>query len=265
MKIAVIGLGKMGEAVAASLLRARAAVPHEIFASDISAERRNLVKRVYGINVYSRNTVPAGEAHVVFLAVKPQDLDAVLREIAPVLTAKHLVISIAAGKKTAFLQSRAGAARVIRVMPNLASVVGEGMSVFCGGKTATAADKKTAAGLLASFGRVLELPEDRFDAVTAVSGSGPAFFCYFLRCLADAGVKEGLTRDAALALARQTMLGTSRLLAERGLDPDELIEAVASPKGTTQAGLAALSKSSMCRIVERAVRAAAERSAELGA
>jgi pyrroline-5-carboxylate reductase len=264
MKVAVIGLGKMGEAIVASLIRSRSVVPHEIFASDVSADRRNAVKRQYSINVYSKNSVPAGEARVVFLAVKPQELGPVLEEIAPVLTAKHLVISIAAGRRIAFLQSRAGEARVIRVMPNLACVVGEGMSVFCAGRAATASDKATAARLLGCFGKVLEMPESCFDAVTALSGSGPAFFCHFLLCMVEAGVKEGLDRGAALALAQQTMLGTSRLLAERRLSPESLIEAVASPKGTTAAGLAALRKSSLPAIVERTVRAAASRSAELG-
>lgn len=253
----------MAEAICASIIESKLTGAHRIFASDVSADRRRLLKRRYGINVYSKNNVVSGAAQIIFLSVKPQHLDEVLTEIAPDITNKHLIISIAAGKKISLIESILPAARVIRVMPNLASLVSEGMSVFCTGSRTTADDKRKARELLSCFGKVLELSEDRFDAVTALSGSGPAFFSYLLDRMTDAGVKEGLDRKDALSLAEQTMLGTARLLIEKKIDPQELIKSVTSAKGTTAAGMAVLKKSAVSNILHRTIRAAAKRSQEL--
>ncbi len=152
---------------------------------------------------------------------------------------------------------------VVRVMPNLPCTVGEGMSVYCLGRRARRADARTAVRLLTCFGRVREVPERLFDAVTALSGSGPAFFAYVLDALARGAQKEGLTRSDALLLAEQTMLGTARLLLDTGQEPEALIQAVASPKGTTVAGLTVLTASPVSTILARAIRAAARRSREL--
>lgn len=263
MKVGFIGCGKMGEAMIASIISSRLSGPHQIFASDISAERRKLLKRRYGINVYSKNSIVPGMAKIIFLSVKPQQLDAVLKELAPHITKKHLVISIVAGKKISLIHSMLPQATVIRVMPNLACLVSEGMSVFSVGPTATVSNRKTVTQLLSCFGKVLELPEDRFDAVTALSGSGPAFFTYLLNRIVDASVRQGLDRKDALVLAEQTMLGTSRLLIEKKIDPKDLIEAVASDKGTTAAGLAVLEKSAVSDILRRTINAAAKRSKQL--
>lgn len=265
MKVGFIGAGNMAEAMIASLVNSKLLAPHEISVSDVNADRRALIKQNFSVNVYSKNQAIAGVAEVLFLAVKPQQLADVLAELAPGVSHQHLVISIAAGKKIAFVESLLPQARVIRVMPNLPCTVAEGMSVFCMGAAANSSDKQTASKLLSSFGKVLELPEDQFDAVTALSGSGPAFFCYFLNQMVDAGVREGLSREHALKLAGQTMLGTSRLLAEKNLDPAELIKSVASAKGTTAAGLAILAKSDLSVIVNQTINAAAKRSAELSA
>jgi len=263
MKVGFIGAGKMAEAMAGALVAAKKVGAHQIFASDISEERRALIKRKHGVNVYSSNTVVLESAEVLFLAVKPQDLDDVLLEISDRVTKKHLVISIAAGKHISQIESYLPRARVVRVMPNMACLVSEAMSVYCGGRWTTAKDRKLAEDLLSCFGKVLELPEDQFDAVTAVSGSGPAFFAYFLQHMIKAGVKEGLSREDALLLAEQTMLGTSRLFMELDIEPAALIKAVASAKGTTAAGLSVFSKSTLARSVGRAIRAAAKRSREL--
>jgi len=265
MKVGVIGLGKMGEAIVASLLHSKILEPHEISASEVNTERRELVRRRHGINVYSKNAVVPGMAETVFLAVKPQDLDGVLEEIAPSVTKEHLVISIAAGKTIASVQRGLPQARVVRVMPNIACLTSEGMSVFCAGPSATDADRRKTTKLLTSLGRVLDLPEERFDAVTALSGSGPAFFAYFLNCIVDAGVAEGLDRADARMLAEQTMMGTSRMLMAGGMNPAELMQAVSSPNGTTVAGLEVLRRSTVPDTVARTVRAAAQRSTELGA
>jgi pyrroline-5-carboxylate reductase len=263
MKVGFVGSGNMAEAMIAALIEAKLAAPHEIFASDISSERRAALKQRFRINMYSKNQVIPGMAEIVFMAVKPQQMSEVLKEIASGVGRQHLVISIAAGKTLSFIQSILPQARVIRVMPNLPCTVLEGMSVFCLGSKANAADRHTATRLLSCFGKVLELPEDQFNAVTALSGSGPAFFSYFLNAMLDAGAKEGLAAKDALLLAEQTMLGTSKLLIEKNMDPADLIKAVTSAKGTTAAGLEVLDKSDVLSIVRQTIKAAARRSAEL--
>jgi pyrroline-5-carboxylate reductase len=265
MKIGFIGCGKMGEAMVSAMLDSKLVVPHEVFASDVSADQRRMLKKRYGINMYSRNNAIPGFADILFLAVKPQQLKDVLNEIAPMVTKKHLVVSIAAGKTIASIRRVLTHAKVIRVMPNLACTVAEGMSVLTAHSSATATDRQTAMRLLSCFGKVLELPEIRFDAVTAVSGSGPAFFAYFLEKIVQAGVAAGLDREHALLLAEQTMLGTSRLLIEKHVDPQALIDAVSSAKGTTAAGMEVLKRSSVAKVVTRTIQAAAQRSKELSA
>jgi len=263
MKIGLIGAGNMAEAIIGSLLASKQFTPHEISVSDISADRRKVIKQSFQVNVYSKNQVVPGVADVLFLSVKPQQIQEVLAEISSDVGHQHLVVSIVAGKKLDFIQSMLPRARVVRVMPNLPCTVSEGMSVFCMGATANAADRQLTFNLLSSFGKVLELTEDKFDVVTALSGSGPAFFSYFCVQMVDAAVKEGLSRKDALMMATQTMLGTSRLLVEKKLDPADLIKTVASAKGTTAAGLAILDKSDLSEIAVKTIKAAARRSAEL--
>ncbi len=263
MKIGFIGCGKMAEAIIASLIQSKIVGAHELFASDVDAERRRIVKGRYGLNIYTRNDVICDMADIIFLATKPQNMGEVLKDISEHITPEHLVISIAAGKTISFLEGGLDEARVIRVMPNLPCTVGEGVSVFCSGRKASAKDRRNAEKLLNSFGKVLELPEEMFDAVTAVSGSGPAFFAYYLEKMIASGVKVGLRQKDAIVLAEQTMLGTSRLLIERNITPDELIKAVASSKGTTSEGLAVLRKSDMGQIMDNTIAAAARRSKEL--
>ena len=263
MKVGFIGAGKMAEAIMSALVASKTVGVHEIFASDVSAERRRFIKRRHGVNVYSKNHLVIDAVDIVVLAVKPQNLDDVCREIAPDITGKHLVISIAAGKRITSIETLLPHAKIVRVMPNLPSQVAEGISAFCAGTRATDVDKKTAASLLACFGKVIELPENLFDIVTAISGSGPAFFAYVLDRMVDAGVEEGMQRKDALLLAAQTMLGTSRLLIEQKLDPADLIKAVASPKGTTEAGLKVLESSPVADSIRATVRAATQRSREL--
>jgi pyrroline-5-carboxylate reductase len=264
MKIGFIGAGKMAEAIMASLLHAKVVEAHALSASDISAARRDAIRKRYGINMYSKNADVAVAADILFLAVKPQDLAAVLHELAGDVTANHLVVSIAAGKGLAFLEDLLPQARLVRVMPNLPCQVGEGMSVYCMGATTREADGRTVDTLLSCFGKALELPEAQFDAVTAVSGSGPAFCARLIDLMAAAGVNEGLTHDDALLLAEQTMLGTARVLMDRNLSPGELIAAVKSPGGTTAAGLEQLETPLLADIIRRAIHAAAERSRALG-
>lgn len=252
----------MAEAMARCFIGAGMARPDEITVSDISGARRRALGRI-GIKSVASNRAVLNAARAVFLAVKPQDMDDVLREVAPFVSVGHLVISIAAGRRTDRIEALLPRARVLRVMPNLPVTVAHGMSVFCAGRRATAADRKMAARLLAAMGSVIELPEGQFHAVTALSGSGPAFFARFQQMMADAGVRLGLKRDAADLLALQTMAGTAELLCRKRLAPAELIAAVSSRKGTTVAGLAAMNSSPMAGIVNSTLAAAARRSREL--
>jgi pyrroline-5-carboxylate reductase len=223
------------------------------------------VRRRLGIQVTADNAEVARRARVVFLAVKPQQMREVLAHLRPAVGARHLIVSIAAGIGIRSLEAALPSARVVRVMPNMACLVAASMSVYAAGRRATAADRRRVRGLLAALGDALELPERRFDAVTALSGSGPAFFAYAADAMADGAVGEGMRRADALRLAGQTLLGTARLLRERRIDPRDLIAGVASAKGTTAAGLAVMDAANARDILRRAVRAAARRSRELSA
>jgi pyrroline-5-carboxylate reductase len=261
--IGFIGGGKMAEAMIGGLIRSKVASPADIHVSDISEERRKALQSRHGIRTYADNAAVAAACQTVFLAVKPQQLAELLGALAGLFTAKHLVLSIAAGKRLVFFESRLPAARVIRVMPNLGVLASEGMSVFCAGARATADDRRTATALLTSFGRALELPEEQFDAVTALSGSGPAYFAQFLNLMAEAGAQLGLTKEDALLLATQTLFGAATLIAKGLYTPDDLIKAVSSEKGTTVAGMAVLKDSPIAKIVADTLAAATRRSEEL--
>jgi len=262
-KIGFIGAGKMAEAVMSGLILKAFAKPGELIASDVDPARLADVGRRLGVRTTTANT-EAAAAPLIVLAVKPQQLDAVLREIAPVIGSSHLVISIAAGKTTAHIESLLPVGHVVRVMPNLACLVGEGMNVFTRGSRAHAADAAAVGRFLECCGRAAEIPEPLFDAVTALSGSGPAFFAYLLDRLADSAVAEGLSREQALLLAEQTMAGTARLLLETRMTPADLAAAVTSAKGTTAAGREVLETPALDEILAGTIRAAARRSRELG-
>lgn len=254
----------MGEAILAALIRSGCCRPRELIACEAVDARRAEIRRRYRVKVTTCPAELAAGCETIVLAVKPQDLDAALLALAPSLARRHLLVSIAAGKTLARLQELAGPqARVVRVMPNLAVAVGEGMSAFALGSRARAGDRRWVAKLLGSCGQAIELDEPLFDAVTALSGSGPAFFAYFMQAMADAGTALGLPSGAARLLANQTMLGTARTLGETAQDPAAFIQAVCSPKGTTAAGLAVLERSSVRNAVGRTLRAAARRSREL--
>lgn len=236
----------------------------EVLASDISEARLAELRQRLGIRTTLDNRQVARECRLMVLAVKPQQLDEVLRDLAPEMGGDHLVVSIAAGKSTGRLESLLPASRVIRVMPNIACLVGAGMSVFTRGVRATEADAAVVARLLSCCGRAREMEESHFDAVTALSGSGPAFFAYLLDQLVEGAVNEGLPRAVALELAAQTMGGTARMLMEKGLPPADLAAAVTSVKGTTAAGREVLETPLVADVLARTIAAAARRSRELG-
>jgi pyrroline-5-carboxylate reductase len=265
MRVGFIGGGKMAEAMIRGIVSSGSVSAGDVLVSDISAERCALLKETYGVESCADNRKLVEASDVVFLAVKPQGLEPVLAEIAGSATPDHLIVSIAAGKRLAGIAATLAAARLVRVMPNLPATVGQGISVFCMAPGTTHADRDVMQELLGSFGKVAELPEEQFDAVTAVSGSGPAFFAHFLALVIEAGEALGLAPDKANLLATQTMLGTAQLLAEQPLSPAELVKAVSSKKGTTEAGMKKLASPVLAEIVHDTLQAAADRSRELSA
>jgi len=263
MKVAFLGGGKMAEAMIAALIRSGTARPNELFVSDISEARRTALKSTYGINAYKDSTHLAELAPVIVLAVKPQDLGSALDELVAALDETHLVVSIAAGVTLATLESRMPRARAVRVMPNLACQVGESMSAFTCGASASLEDRRTVTQIMSSCGRVEELPETLFDVVTAVGGSGPAFFAYFVQCFTEVAQRHGMPDETARLFAMQTMLGTARVLIDGDQDPAEFIAAVSSRKGTTAEGMDVLRDSDVRDVIASTVDAAARRSREL--
>ncbi len=262
--IAVIGAGQMGEALVGGWLAAKASVPEALFATDTSVERRDLMKRRFGIRTGSDNREAAAWADVVVLAVKPQTLDGVVRDLAPVLAGK-LVLSIAAGvtiERLGKLVPRG--MRIVRAMPNTPVLVREGVSALSFGAGVTESDQQLARRLFEAVGRTVVVDERLMDAVTGLSGSGPAYVFLAIEALADGGVKMGLPRTVAALLAAQTLLGAAKLVLETGEHPAKLKDRVASPGGTTIAGLHRLEQGGFRAALIAAVEAAANRSVELG-
>lgn len=260
--IGFLGGGKMGGAIMTSLIKANIVQASLIKVCDAVPARLEQLKKECQVKTAAVDEI-VRTCDVVFLAVKPQDMGALLESIPAADVAKPLYISIAAGRQIKWLEARLPGARVIRVMPNLAVSVSLGMSGFCGGSQTRLRDMKLAAKLLGSTGKALELPEAQLDAVTALSGSGPAFLSYVLQAMIDGGVALGLTADTATELALQTMLGTATVLSTGSVGVADFIKSVTSAKGTTAEGLAVLEKSAVRSTLKRTLAAAARRSREL--
>ena len=259
------GAGKMAEGILAAAACQPGFDPQTVLmAEKVPARAKEIAKRCR-VRVTPDAKDVARAARVIFLAVRPQDLAALAADVKPLLTAKTLVISIAAGKSLATLRKLLGTGvRLVRVMPNLALRAREGMCAICPAKNATPADVKRVAKILNGAGRTVVLPEKCFDAVTALSGSGPAFFAFMEQAMAAGGVKLGLPADAARLLAEQTMLGTAAYLRQSGADLETFISGVATPGGTTAAGMDVLRASDFASVVAATLKAASDRSAELG-
>ena len=264
-KIGVIGAGKIGSAIARGVIRAGLVPPAQVMASDVSEVLRQSIAAELGIKATSENNQVCDFADIVILAVKPQIVDAVTQEIAKSLGQARLLISVAAGVPLSRLERNLGAgARVARVMPNIPCVVGAGASGYAGGTHATSADLENVGAILNSFGIGVPVEEKYLDAVTGLSGSGPAYVFVFIEALADGGVQVGLPREVALKLALQTVYGAARMALESAKHLGELKDEVASPGGTTIAGLYALEQKGFRGTVMDAVVNATRRSQELG-
>jgi pyrroline-5-carboxylate reductase len=263
--IGFLGAGKMATALAKGFVRADIVFPKEIIASARSAVNRNSFARETGAKAVASNSDVLKFANVIILGVKPIQVAEVLAEQRDNFTKQHLLISIAAGVTILKLEDALPAgARVIRVMPNTPALVGEGASAFALGKSATTADGELAKRLLSAVGIAFQVKENLLDAVTGLSGSGPAYVYQFIEALSDGGVASGLPRDIATKLAAQTVLGGAKMVLETGQHPGTLKDQVTSPGGTTVEGLHALEKGKLRATVMSAVRAATEKSKKLG-
>ena len=264
-KVGFVGAGNMGEALIKGLLAASLVPAEAIYATDVRLERLKELDRQYGIQIAAGNTDLVRHADVVIMAVKPQIMEAVLKEIAHAVTRRKLVISIAAGVSTAKIRAALGKdARLIRVMPNTPALVLEGMTAIAKAEGLEPGDLDIAGEIFSAVGRVVVLDEELLDAVTGLSGSGPAYVAVVIESLADGGVKMGLDRITAMTLATQTVLGAAKLLLETGLHPGALKDMVSSPGGTSIAGIAALEEGGIRTTFIKAVERATQRSRELG-
>lgn len=261
-----IGAGKMATALIRGMLRAGIAPPERIFASDPVEAAVTQLAQDTGVTIRASNEAVAQASDVLILAVKPQSMPEVLNGLRPSVTSEHLIISVAAGVSLGSMATGLGAdRRLARVMPNTPALVGDGAAGYCLGSAALETDDQIVRSCLESVGLAYRVPESLLDAVTGLSGSGPAFVYVMIEALSDGGVRVGLPRDVATALAAQTVLGAARMVLETGLHTGTLKDQVTSPGGTTIAGLHALERGSIRSALIDAVEAATRRSAELAA
>ena len=231
--VGFVGAGNMGEALIKGLVVANVVPAKSIYSADVRGERLTELAKQFGIQAAADNSDLVSRCDVVILAVKPQIMEPVLREIAPAVTRQKLLISIAAGVSTAKIRAMLNRdARLIRVMPNTPALVLEGVTAIAKGQHLEPGDLDTAREIFEAVGRVVILDEDLMDAVTGLSGSGPAYVAVVIESLADGGVRMGLDRITAMTLATQTVLGAAKLLLETGLHPGALKDMVSSPGGT---------------------------------
>jgi pyrroline-5-carboxylate reductase len=259
-----IGSGKMASALIHGMLRVGLAEPTTVVASDPLASARDHLAQESGIKVFEANLPVVESSDVLVLAVKPQSMAGVLDQLREVVSPRHLVVSIAAGIPIAAILDGLGQdRRIVRVMPNTPALLGEGASAFSLGPRVEDGDEAVVKAFLASVGRAVRVPEAMLDAVTGLSGSGPAFVYLMIEALSDGGVRGGLPREIATMLAAQTVLGAARMVLETGLHPGVLKDQVASPGGTTIAGLQVLERGGLRGLLIDAVEAATRRSAGL--
>lgn len=256
----------MGEALLSRLIDQGIYAPEQILVSDRSESRRQFLQDRYGVRVTSDNLAVANAAEVLLLAIKPQVFTEVASEMATnsELPENQLIISVLAGTSLSQLEWAFPERAIIRAMPNTPATIGEGMTAIARGIHASDANVDLAKNIFKSVGKVVEVSENLIDAVTGVSGSGPAYVAITIEAMADGGVAAGLPRETAYQLALQTVLGTAQFLSSSGMHPAELKDRVASPGGTTIAAIASLEKNGFRSALIQAVVAAAERSRQLG-
>ncbi len=264
-KVAFIGAGNMAEALIKGLLKASFIDPRNIWASDVQNERLDYLKGLYRVKTTTDNSEAVQKADIVILAVKPQILSKVVKGITDVLDESKLVISIAAGVPISAIQKVGDRKlRIIRAMPNTPALVQAGATALTYSENASQYDIKIAQQIFDAVGKTVIVDEDLIDAVTGLSGSGPAYIFLIIDSLADAGVKMGLSRDVSMTLSVQTVLGAAKLVIETGKHPGQLKDMVTSPGGTAISGLHTLEEGGLRTTMMNAVEAATLRSKELG-
>ena len=263
--VGLIGGGKMGSALAGGIVSGGLVPASQVVVADVDADRLQELSKTLGVGVTRDCRQAAKASRILILAVKPQTMSEVLSDLSGVVGKSHLVISIAAGIPIQFIEARLRkGVRVIRVMPNTPALVGEGMAALAAGSAATEADLAEARRIFDAVGLTVVVKEDLMNAVTGLSGSGPAYAFIMIEALSDAGVRMGLGRDIALKLSAQTLLGAARLCLQTGKHPGELKDMVTSPAGTTIAGIQALEEGKIRATLIAAVEAATLRAKELG-
>jgi pyrroline-5-carboxylate reductase len=264
-RIGFIGGGKMGEALIKGVLRAKLSSADKIIVSDVDKQRCKILEEETGIKTTQENDKVISDADIIILAIKPNVMGNILEELKSNITAKHIVVSIAAGIPLSFMESFLNeGCRVIRIMPNTPCLVGETAAAYALGKSATQNDGELVGQILDAVGKSFLLEEKQLDAVTGLSGSGPAFIYMVIEALTDGGVKMGLPRDVSTKLAAQTALGAAKMVLEAGMHIGELKDFVTSPGGTTIEGLHALEKGGLRSALINAVEVATKKSKRLG-
>lgn len=264
-KIGFIGGGKMGEALIKGVLRAKLSSADKIIVSDVDKKRCQILEEDTGVKATQENKKVTSNSDVMILAVKPNVMGSILEELKSDITPKHLVVSIAAGIPLDFIESILNkGCRVVRVMPNTPCLVGETAAGYALGKNATRLDGELVGQILNAVGKSFLLEEKYLDAVTGLSGSGPAFIYMVIDALADGGVKMGLPREVSTKLAAQTAFGAAKMVLESGMHIGELKDFVTSPGGTTIEGLHALEKGGLRNALINAVEVATKKSKRLG-
>ncbi|XP_010909534.1 pyrroline-5-carboxylate reductase [Elaeis guineensis] len=261
-KLGFIGAGNMAESIARGVAKSGVLPPASIRTTHRRTDRR-LVFQSFGVKILETNAQVVDDSDIIILSVKPQIVKKVLVELKPFFSEEKVLVSIAAGIKLKDLQEWSGQRRIIRVMPNTPAAVGQAASVMCAGEMATKKDEERVASLFSAIGKVWTADEKYFDAVTGLSGSGPAYIYLAIEALADGGVAAGLPRDLALGLASQTVLGAAAMVNHTGKHPGQLKDAVASPAGTTIAGIQELERGAFRSTLMNAVVAATKRCREL--
>jgi pyrroline-5-carboxylate reductase len=264
LRVGVLGAGKMGGILLQAFLKNKLLAPEQIFATVQHSERAKALSAQFGVEVTTDNLAAARQADVILLGVKPTQVPGLVEEIKDALTAEKTLLSFAASVKTRSIEDAAGCElAVIRAMPNTPATVAEGMTALCGGRFVSASQMAVAQTMFQTVGRTVVVDEKHMDAVTGLSGSGPAFLYIIIEALAEAGVNVGLPRDVATLLAAQTTLGSAKMVLETGSHPALLKDAVTTPAGCTVDGILQLEEGGLRVTLIKAVKRATQRAKEL--
>jgi pyrroline-5-carboxylate reductase len=264
VKICVIGAGKMGGALIHGLISNKMITPKSLFAIDMIKDRCNHLHMKYGIECSTNVTSFVDGSDIIIISVKPKDIENLTKNIKKLLTAKKLVITLAAGVSTRFLSRLIGDdVPIIRAMPNIAVLVNEGMIALARGANSTDEQMNLTEKIFNTIGKVAIVEEKHMDTVTGLSGSGPAYVYYVIEAMSNGAIKDGLDRELALQLAAQTTLGAAKMILKTGKQPSELIDMVVTPGGTTEQGLLQLEKNKVKQALIQAVIKASEKSRKM--